>query len=1136
MQWRNGVRILAVTAFLTVQTASAAGPSLTWSQMGSDYSSGSDNNWGFVPSEFNGSLFAPMGDYGACVVKRWTGSSWVDDFLDNNWGTGRDFENLTFLTVYNNKLYMTCETDSSSAYNHGVMVRDTAGNWSVSLPYTQTAEGAMQFGSFGMAVFNGKLYTGVVPYAANTTLTIYEHNGSTWTGIKNYKTSEQLRAWSLGSDGTNLYVGIGTRGRNNAATLGIERYDGSTWASELAGKAMHSMACFKGSMYAGGNGRIYKRNSSGVWSEVFNTGQAFVIGMTIIDYGDGMEILYAGTENRPRLYATSDGAAWDMMHEFNTTSAGCYVGQFQNTPVASVTYFEGSAPKVVKVWRGSPQDAAPIIAEVSPDPDTALGGSPYARQLSLVQGNPPPTWSVISGPAGLQVNSSGYVFGWTPSIEDIGQTFTVTIRATNNLGSDDESWNVNVSGCSQDWVFEDCLTNNSKISGSWGTGTFSASGYTLSHSGGYCCETGTARSVDYVWYDLPKSSYGGSWAQGTIEFDLVGLYPGIGLDKTELFAACDSTGLNPATTMGEFYDSPYYTIFRKANDNYGNQDKMKSTVKGGNGTIEQWSNVWSWSGTTVYRFRYTWNGTDARWYRGLPGQVLTEISPPSPFNVGAWSPNILHIQLGSTFRAGPRNICSCGGYPGTVYKLLRVYNVDKGNVATPADCPGCESDPVAPDITEVSPDPDWAMVGSEYVRQLSLAQGTPSITWSVIDGPAGTQVDSTGRVHGWTPTPAQAAQAFTLTVRATNSAGSDDESWLVQVISPPTDTIAGFPFNSGAEGWTLQTWRSSTQYDPGYEIWDAAGGNPGGNLKAGGNGTTNNADSCTREGGLATRQISTAGFTNIQIEYDVMAALNSPPAAGCDGGCVADVLEGSCEDKLVVYYSTSGTGGPWVQAEQLNEGADLPATWTHKVISLAAVPAANDNPGFAVQFKWQFNTATDAGRIDNVIIKGSLLGNNEAPQVDAGEDQTVTFPNGANLDGTVSDDGLPDPPGEVIATWSKQSGPGTVTFGDVNATQTTASFGTAGIYVLKLLATDSQLTGEDLVTITVNESTPADFDGDGDVDQTDFGIFQACLSGTGQTPEPGCEKADLNGDGDVDQPDFAQFYGCLGGPDQPPGC
>ncbi len=422
----------------------AAGPALTWTQMGDSYHSGSDANWGFIPLEFNGSLFAPMGDYGACVVKRWTGSNWADDFLDDNWGTGRDFENLTFLKVYNNKMYMTCETNSGGIYHHGVMVRDTSGNWSVSLPYTMSPEGYYEFGSFGMAIYNNKLYTGVVPYEANTTLTIYEHNGTTWTGIKTYKTGEQLRVWSMGSDGTYLYAGIGRRARVNATTLGIERYDGSTWTSELASTAIHSFAYYKGSMYAGGNGPIYKRSPSGTWNQVFSTGQAFVISLTVIDYGGGTEILYAGTENRPRLYATADGTSWDLMHEFDTTAAGAYTGQFENTPVTSVTYFDGSTPRVVKVWRGTPQNVPPIITEVTPDPDAAFVGAAYTRQLTLTQGNPVSSWSVIAGPTGIQVSSSGYVSGWTPTAAQSGNLFTITIRATNAYGYDDESWQVMV--------------------------------------------------------------------------------------------------------------------------------------------------------------------------------------------------------------------------------------------------------------------------------------------------------------------------------------------------------------------------------------------------------------------------------------------------------------------------------------------------------------------------------------------------------------------------------------------------------------------------------------------------------------------------------------------------------------------
>ena len=69
---------------------------------------------------------------------------------------------------------------------------------------------------------------------------------------------------------------------------------------------------------------------------------------------------------------------------------------------------------------------------------------------------------------------------------------------------------------------------------------------------------------------------------------------------------------------------------------------------------------------------------------------------------------------------------------------------------------------------------------------------------------------------------------------------------------------------------------------------------------------------------------------------------------------------------------------------------------------------------------------------------------NQAPAVDAGANQTVVLPGAVTLDGTVSDDGLPNPPGAVTTTWSRVSGPGTVTFGDENAVDTTAQFSAAG--------------------------------------------------------------------------------------------
>jgi hypothetical protein len=95
-------------------------------------------------------------------------------------------------------------------------------------------------------------------------------------------------------------------------------------------------------------------------------------------------------------------------------------------------------------------------------------------------------------------------------------------------------------------------------------------------------------------------------------------------------------------------------------------------------------------------------------------------------------------------------------------------------------------------------------------------------------------------------------------------------------------------------------------------------------------------------------------------------------------------------------------------------------------------------------------------------------GGNTAPTVSAGPDQTMTLPNTAALDGTVTDDGLPTPPGVTTTTWSVVSGPGTVTFGNVNAVDTTASFSVDGAYVLRLTADDSALTTADDIALTVN--------------------------------------------------------------------
>jgi hypothetical protein len=95
---------------------------------------------------------------------------------------------------------------------------------------------------------------------------------------------------------------------------------------------------------------------------------------------------------------------------------------------------------------------------------------------------------------------------------------------------------------------------------------------------------------------------------------------------------------------------------------------------------------------------------------------------------------------------------------------------------------------------------------------------------------------------------------------------------------------------------------------------------------------------------------------------------------------------------------------------------------------------------------------------------------NQPPSVDAGPDRLITLPANAELEGIVSDDGLPTNPGRLTLQWTRVSGPGQVTFANPNSSYTTAQFSTNGTYILRLTANDGAVSVSDQVTITVNRA------------------------------------------------------------------
>jgi hypothetical protein len=179
-------------------------------------------------------------------------------------------------------------------------------------------------------------------------------------------------------------------------------------------------------------------------------------------------------------------------------------------------------------------------------------------------------------------------------------------------------------------------------------------------------------------------------------------------------------------------------------------------------------------------------------------------------------------------------------------------------------------------------------------------------------------------------------------------------------------------------------------------------------------------------------------------------------------------------DQTITLPSTAALDGT-VTDDGLPTGSTVTQAWTKVsgpgTVTFGNSAAVDTSASFSTSGSYVLQlTATDgtASSSDQVTVTvNPAPPTNQAPSVNAGPDLTVTLPAGASLDGTVSDDGLPAG-SSVTSTWSKVSGPGTVTFGNASAVDTTATFSTSGAYVLKLTATDGTLSSSDQATVTVN--------------------------------------------------------------------
>ena len=382
--------------------------------------------------------------------------------------------------------------------------------------------------------------------------------------------------------------------------------------------------------------------------------------------------------------------------------------------------------------------------------------------------------------------------------------------------------------------------------------------------------------------------------------------------------------------------------------------------------------------------------------------------------------------------------------------------------------------PVSGEGTEIVDAPAIASISNHTIQEGSpytgptptLTAGTQPITYSLVTYPNEMTLDAETGVVSWI-NPTVSGSPHTITIRATNTAGYDDESWQLTVV--PTGACTYF-ISPTSEHFSSSGWTGSVSMttESGCD-WTATSNDVWITLTSGssgsGNGMVSYSVSSNSSTGSRTGTMTITGNTFIVTQEGI----NIPPTANAgsdqtveEGGTVT--LDGSNStdpDDGIASYLWAQTGGTSVTLSDIN------------VVQLTFI-APNVGPdGESLTFQL---TVTDSGGLqstDSCIV--NITGDNDPPNADAGPDQTVDEGETVTLDGSNSTD-----PDDGIASylWTQTAGT-PVTLSDptaVKPTFTSPNVGSDGeSLTFQLTVTDNgglQDTDTCIVNVTWENNPP----------------------------------------------------------------
>lgn len=379
-----------------------------------------------------------------------------------------------------------------------------------------------------------------------------------------------------------------------------------------------------------------------------------------------------------------------------------------------------------------------------------------------------------------------------------------------------------------------------------------------------------------------------------------------------------------------------------------------------------------------------------------------------------------------------------------------------------------------------------ATIGSAFqVTGTASDDGLPnppasvSTTWSHVSGPATASFASASSKTTAVTFPSAGTYVLRLTASDGSLSASDDVTVTVNAVQPVN--LAPL-VNAGANATiTLPAGAqlSGTATDDGLPsgtvttAWSQVSGPTGAQIQNAAAGST--AVSFTQSGTYVFRLTANDGALgstdDVQITVQPAPPVNAAPSVSAGGnvsvtlgnaaqltGSVTD--DGLPSDPGTLATTWSKVSGP--AGEQIQTAASRTTTVTFTQAGTYVFRLTADDGALS---------ATD----DVQVTVQPVSPSNVSPNVNAGADTTGRAGQSVSLSGSVSDDGLPNPPGATTVQWTSVSGPATPSISDADSLSTSVMFPSAGLYVLRLTANDGALSGVDDVAVDVDAASPTNF-------------------------------------------------------------